>query len=188
MTGKVGISAGVAAVAAVIAIAGCSSSSSTGATGGSTASATSDATSQTGSGSPGTSSSQPGQQSTAKPTSNVVKPVTVPANATSVAFTIPTLTGVKGWGTYTKVGTRVKVNICVEDLSPTAYGTGAIAIGSSASGGLHSNLGAVLFPNKYKQTQCTNSILLNGSHLTVHDFIGGNNGTITQTGPSKTLY
>jgi hypothetical protein len=189
MTGKVGISASFAAVAAVIAIAGCSSGS-TGAAGGSTASATSDATSQTGSGSPGTSSSAPSQQSsaTAHPTANVVAPVTVPANATSVAFTIPTLTGVKGWGTYTKVGKRVKVYICVEDLSPTAYGTGALAIGSNASGGMHSNLGAVLFPNKYRQTQCTNSILLNGAHLTVHDFIGGSNGTITQTGPSKTLY
>jgi len=195
MTGKAGIAIAVAAAASVIVVAGCGGGS-TGTTAGSqpTSSQTgsgSQSASQPSSSSQPTSPSSPTHQSSAKAAAThqiVAQPTVIPAGAQKVSFTVPTLTGVKAYGDYTKIGTRVKVDICADDVSPTAYAVGALAVGSSGSSSMTSKLGVVVFPHRYGTTWCTHSTLLIGGHLTVHAFIGGDNGQIAQTGPSKELY
>jgi len=194
MTGKAGIAIAIAAVASVIAVAGCGGGS-TGTTAGSQPTSPqsgsgSQPTSPPSSSSP-TSLSSPSHQASAKAEAThqiVTQPTSVPAGAQKVSFTVPTLTGVKAYGDYTKIGTRVKVDICADDVSPTAYAVGALAVGSSDSSSMTSKLGVVVFPHRYGTTWCTHTTLLIGGHLTVHAFIGGDNGQIAQTGPSKELY
>ena len=196
MTGKAGIAIAIAAVASVIAVAGCGGGST-----GTTAGSQPTSSSQTGSGSQ--SASQPGSSSQPAPSSSpshqasakaeathkiVAQPTSVPAGAQKVSFTVPALTGVKAYGDYTKIGTRVKLNICADDVSPTAYAVGALAVGSSDSSSMTSKLGVVVFPHRYGTTWCTHTTLFIGGHLTVHAFIGGDRGQIAQTGPSKQLY
>jgi hypothetical protein len=198
MTGKASISIAVAALASVITLAGCGAGSGSTTAGQTSASQTAPSSSgSSGSSAPGASSSAPGASSQpthkasakAQPTHQIVaQPTAVPAGAQKISFTVPALTGVKAYGDYTKIGTRVKVDICADDVSPTDYAVGALAVGSSSSSSMTSKLGVVVFPHRYGTTWCTHSTLLIGGHLTVHAFIGGDNGQITQTGPSKQLY
>ncbi|HZR54952.1 MAG TPA: hypothetical protein VFB06_36310 [Streptosporangiaceae bacterium] len=94
---------------------------------------------------------------------------------------------VSAYGTYTKLGTsRVKVTMCATQTG-TAYAVGALALAYNSSGA-SKNVGATVLPGAAK-TQCGTIIfLLYTAHLKVHAFIGGNNGTITKTGPVKTIY
>jgi hypothetical protein len=193
MTVKTGFSLAAAAAVSVIALAGCGGGGSTTAAAGATTPASQSASAGTSSSSAAAAPTPSQQSSPATQTSPLPKSAasllaqpTVPADSSSTSFTTPALTGVKGWGTYTRIGERVKVYICVEDLNKTAYGVGAEAIGTD--GTQTNNIGTVLFPHLYGKTQCTTSVLMWGAHLSVHAFIGGDDGTVVQTGSAETLY
>ncbi len=105
-------------------------------------------------------------------------------------FTVPAIPGnnvVSAWGSYRKLNAeRVQVSICAKQTG-TAFSVGALALAYNTSGATK-NLGAVVLTGP-GQTSCgTMTFLFYSAHLTVHAFIGGNNGTITTTGPVLNLY
>lgn len=106
------------------------------------------------------------------------------------SFTVPAIPGnniVSAYGSYTKISSaRVKVTICAKQTG-TAFSVGALALAYNASGA-SKNVGAVVL-NGAGDTECgTMTFLFYTAHLRVHAFIGGNNGTITTTGPVLDLY
>ena len=143
----------------------------------------------------GTASSAPAPGNpVAGESSAAPKPVPPPPDTTasgSGSFTVPVISGnnvVSAHGTYTKLGTeRVKVTICATKTG-TAYAVGALAVAYNSSGA-SKNVGAVILPEAGSSQACgTKVFLFYTAHLKVHAFIGGNNGTITQTGPVKNVY
>jgi hypothetical protein len=105
-------------------------------------------------------------------------------------FTVPEISGdniVTGHGSYTKNGTvSVKVTICAQQTG-SAFSVGTEAIAYNSSGGSQ-NLGAVILTGPGAPTCVSETIPFYTAHLKVHAFIGGDHGTITETGPVLTLY
>ena len=94
---------------------------------------------------------------------------------------------VTGHGTYAKVGTgSVKVSICAQQTG-AAFSVGTEAIAYNSGGGSQ-NLGAVILTGPGAPTCVSETIPFYTAHLKVHAFIGGDKGTITETGPVLTLY
>ena len=94
---------------------------------------------------------------------------------------------VTGHGSYTRVGTEsVKVSICAQQTG-AAFSVGTEAIAYNSSGGSQ-NLGAVILTGPGAPTCVSGTIPFYTAHLKVHAFIGGDKGTITETGPVLTLY
>jgi len=105
-------------------------------------------------------------------------------------FTVPAIPGdnvVTGWGSYTKIGTaRVKVTMCAKQTG-AAFSVGNEALAYDAAGASQ-NLGATILTGPGNTSCVTNTFILYTTHLKVHAFIGGGNGTIIKTGPVLTLY
>ena len=92
---------------------------------------------------------------------------------------------VTAWGSYTKMGARVKVTVCAKQTG-TAFSVGAVAYAYNASGA-SKNIGAVVLTGP-GNTECgTTTFLFYTAHLKVHSFIG-NHGNIVKTGPVLALY
>jgi hypothetical protein len=120
-------------------------------------------------------------------------PAKVPSSSTGPGthyFTVPGIAGdniVTGHGSYTRVGTEsVKVSICAQQTG-AAFSVGTEAIAYNSSGGSQ-NLGAVILTGPGAPTCVSGTIPFYTAHLKVHAFIGGDKGTITETGPVLTLY
>jgi len=92
---------------------------------------------------------------------------------------------VSAYGTYARSGVRVKVTVCAKQTGK-AFSVGAEAVAYNSSGA-SKNVGAVVL-NGPGDTECGSiTFLFYTAHLKVHAFIG-TNGTITATGPTRTLY
>jgi len=92
---------------------------------------------------------------------------------------------VSAYGSYTKMGARVKVTVCAKQTGK-AFSVGAIALVYNASGA-SKNIGAVVLTGPGTSSCGSITYLFYTAHLTVHSFIG-NNGTIVKTGPVLALY
>lgn len=144
---------------------------------------------------PGGSGKSPNPSSTKSSKSNSVQPANTDTASSDpqsggTSFTVPAIPGdnvVSAYGSYTKINAaRVKVTICAKQTG-TAFSVGALALAYNAAGA-SKNVGAVVL-NGPGDTECgTMTFLFYGVHLRVHAFIGGNNGTITTTGPVLSLY
>ena len=104
------------------------------------------------------------------------------------SFTVPAIPGdnvVTAYGSYAKMGARVKVTVCAKQTGK-AFSVGAIALAYNTSGA-SKNIGAVVLTGP-GNTECgTITFLFYTAHLTVHSFIG-DHGTIVKTGPVLALY
>jgi hypothetical protein len=100
-------------------------------------------------------------------------------------LSFPSLSGVKAWGTYTKVSRGVRLYVCAEDTGGV-FAAGAVALASNASGSLHTNLGAVAIG--YHQTVCRSMTLRYTAHLKIYTFTGTNTGQIGSRSKTKTIY
>ena len=145
-----------------------------------------------------------GTSATSSPSTHPATPAPPPqsANPTSssgsgssggsgtVNFTVPSISGdnvVSAYGSYTKLNAeRVKVTVCAKQTG-TAYSVGALALAYNTSG-QSKNVGAVVLLGPGNTSCGTITFLFYSAHLTVHAFIGGNNGVIAKTGPSLSLY
>jgi len=101
-------------------------------------------------------------------------------------LSFPAVTGLKAWGTYTKVAKGIKVNVCAEDMSRSIYAVGAVTVASNSTYKMHTNLGAVAFG--YHQTICRSMTLRFTSHLQVYSFTANNKGMITHQTKMKKIY
>jgi hypothetical protein len=106
-----------------------------------------------------------------------------------LSFTVPVISGdnvVSAHGSYTKIGTRVKVSVCAKQTG-TAFAVGAVAYAYNSSGA-SKNIGAVVLTGSGTSSCVSTTFLLYTAHLKVHSFIGGDHGAISKTGPTLTLY
>jgi hypothetical protein len=116
----------------------------------------------------------------------------LPASAATMGSTthklsFPAETGLKAWGTYTRVAKGIKVNVCAEDMSMSIYAVGAVTVASNSTYTKHTNLGAVAFG--YHQTICRSMTLrLFTSHLQVYSFTANNKGMITHKTKLKKVF
>jgi hypothetical protein len=101
-------------------------------------------------------------------------------------LSFPATSGLKAWGTYTKVSKGLKLNICAEDMSRSIYAVGAVAEASNATGKFHTNLGAVAFG--YHQTICRHMTVRFSSHLKVYSFSANNKGMMTHKSKLKKIF
>jgi hypothetical protein len=101
-------------------------------------------------------------------------------------FSIPSVYGVRAWGTYYEIGTRVRVSVCVEDTARSVYGAAAVGLAFDSSYRHHENLGAVTIG--YDHTQCRAMTTRYASHLVVEALSGYRNGKIRQRGRLKQVY
>ena len=115
----------------------------------------------------------------------------LPASAATMGSTthklsFPAISGLKAWGTYTKVAKGIKVNVCAEDMSRSIYAVGAVVVASNSTYKMHSNLGAVAFG--YHQTICRSMTLRFTSHMQVYSFTANNKGMMTHKTKLKKIY
>jgi hypothetical protein len=115
----------------------------------------------------------------------------LPASAATMGsathkLSFPATSGLKAWGTYTKVSKGLKLNICAEDMSRSIYAVGAVAEASNATGKFHTNLGAVAFG--YHQTICRHMTVRFSSHLHVYSFAANNKGMMTHKSKLKKIF
>jgi hypothetical protein len=115
----------------------------------------------------------------------------LPASAATMGSTthklsFPATSGLKAWGSYTRVAKGVKLNVCAQDTSKSVYAVGAVALASNSTYKMHSNLGAVAFGDH--QTICRTMTLHFTSHLQVYSISLNNKGMITHKSKLKKIY
>ena len=113
-------------------------------------------------------------------------PASAAMASTPHKLSFPAVTGLKAWGTYTKVAKGIKVNVCAEDMSRSIYAVGAVTVASNSTYKMHTNLGAVAFG--YHQIICRSMTLRLTSHLQVYSFTANNKGMITHQTKMKKIY
>ena len=113
-------------------------------------------------------------------------PASAAMASTPHKLSFPAVTGLKAWGTYTKVAKGIKVNVCAEDMSRSIYAVGAVTVASNSTYKKHTNLGAVAFG--YHQTICRHMTLRFTSHLQVYSFTANNKGMMTHKTKLKKIY
>ena len=113
-------------------------------------------------------------------------PASAAMASTPHKLSFPAVSGLKAWGTYTKVSKGIKVNVCAEDMSRSIYAVGAVVVASNSTYKMHTNLGAVAFG--YHQTICRHMTLRFTSHLQVYSFTANNKGMMTHKTKLKKIY
>jgi hypothetical protein len=113
-----------------------------------------------------------------------VSAATLQSSTHKISF--PGLHGVSAWGTYTKSGSKVRINVCAEDTDHGKFAVGAVTLAYNSSNTKHSELGAVSIG--YHQTVCRSGSLLYTGHLRVYTFVAGNQGKITGKSKTKSIY
>ena len=113
-------------------------------------------------------------------------PASAAMASTPHKLSFPAVTGLKAWGTYTKVAKGIKVNVCAEDMSRSIYAVGAVTVASNSTYKMHTNLGAVAFGDH--ETICRTMTLRFTSHLQVYSFTANNKGMITHKTKLKKVF
>ncbi len=102
------------------------------------------------------------------------------------AFGIPAVYGVRAWGTYTEVGTKVRITVCVKDTAWSVYGAGAIGLAFTSGYRHHNVVGAAAIGDD--QSRCQSMLTSYTSHLVVTAFSGYKDGKVRQEGQLKRIY
>jgi hypothetical protein len=101
-------------------------------------------------------------------------------------FSVPSVYGVRAWGTYYEIGTGVRVSVCVEDTARSVYGAAAVGLAFDSSYRHHESVGAATIG--YDHTQCRAMTTRYASHLVVEALSGYRNGKIRRRGQLKQIY
>jgi hypothetical protein len=101
-------------------------------------------------------------------------------------FGIPGVYGVRAWGSYTDVGSKVQVTVCVEDIARSVYGAAAVGLAFGPGYRHHSNVGAAAVG--FGHSQCHTIKTPYKSHLVVEALSGDKNGKVGQRGHLKRIY
>jgi len=110
------------------------------------------------------------------------------AHASKGSFTAPSLSSVKGWGSYDKINAfRVKVTVCAKRTSGDSW-VGAEAYAYNSNYSQHVAIAGVVGPQTPGSQSCGTAYLLDTAHLKVFTFIGGNNGRIAKKSSLKKIY
>ena len=113
-----------------------------------------------------------------------VSAATLHSSTHKISF--PGLHGVSAWGNYTKNGSKVKINVCVDDTVRSVFAAGAVTLESNTANTKHNELGAVDIG--YHQTVCRSETLLYNGHLRVYTFTANNAGKISGRSKTKTIF
>lgn len=101
-------------------------------------------------------------------------------------FGIPGVYGVRAWGSYSNVGAKVRVTVCVKDTVRSVYGAAAVGLAFNSSYRRHDGTGAAAIG--YGHSQCHAMLSPYTSHLVVEALSGDKNGKIRERGKLKQIY
>lgn len=101
-------------------------------------------------------------------------------------FSIPGVYGVRAWGSYFDVGTKVRVTVCVKDTARSVYGAGAVGLAFTSGYRHHNAVGAVTIGDDH--SQCRVILTSDISHLVVVAFSGYKDGKVHREGTLKRIY
>ena len=113
-------------------------------------------------------------------------PASAAMASTPHKLSFPAVTGLKAWGTYTKVAKGIKVNVCAEDMSRSIYAVGAVTVASNSTYKKHTNLGAVAFG--YHQSICRDMTLRYSAHMQVYTYTANNKGQINHRSRTRNVF
>jgi hypothetical protein len=99
-------------------------------------------------------------------------------------FSIPGVYGISAWGSYARLGTKVRVTVCVEGTSRGIYG-GASA-GVAYTSRHHQSVAAVTVG--YRHIACQTMTSGYTAHLIVDAVSGYRNGKVRQAGRIRQIY
>ena len=94
--------------------------------------------------------------------------------------------GIRAWGSYTDVGTKVQVTVCVEDTARSVYGAAAVGLAFGPGYRHHSDVGAAAVGFGHRQCHIIETPYK--SHLVVEALSGDKNGKVGQRGHLKRIY
>ena len=101
-------------------------------------------------------------------------------------FGIPGVYGVRAWGTYSGVGTRVRMTVCVEDTARSVYGAAAVGLAFDSGYRRYDNDSVVTIG--YDHVQCRAMVTRYTGHLVVEALSGYKNGKVRQRGKLERVY
>jgi len=101
-------------------------------------------------------------------------------------ISFPSLHGVDAWGSYTKIGTQVRVAVCAGVAGHDVPAVGAVALASNANNSKSSRFAALAIG--YHQASCVTKNLLYTNHLRVYTFILSSHGKISAQSETKTIW
>ena len=101
-------------------------------------------------------------------------------------FGIPGVAGIRAWGSYADVGSKVQVTVCVEDTARSVYGAAAVGLAFGPGYRQHTNVGAAAVG--FGHSQCHTIKTPYTSHLVVEALSGDKNGKVRQRGHLKRIY
>jgi hypothetical protein len=112
---------------------------------------------------------------------------TTAAHASKGNFTIPSLSTVKGWGSYDKINAyRVKVTVCAQRTKGSGW-VGAEAYAYNSNYSQRVAIAGVVGPQTPGSKSCGTAYLLATAHLKVFTFTGLN-GRISSKSKLKSIY
>jgi len=101
-------------------------------------------------------------------------------------FSIPGVFGVRAWGSYDHAGARVRIMVCVEDVTRDIYGAAAVGLAFDSRYRRHQDVSVVTIG--YDHARCRTMITRYAGHLVVEALSGRKNGKIRQHGVPKRIY
>jgi ABC-type Co2+ transport system permease subunit len=99
-------------------------------------------------------------------------------------FSVPGVHGISAWGSYQRLGAKVRVTVCVRVSSRDIYG--GAAAGVAYSGRHHQSVAAVAVG--YQHTACQSMSTGYTAHLIVDALSGYRNGKVRQAGKIRQIY
>jgi hypothetical protein len=99
-------------------------------------------------------------------------------------FAIPGIYGISAWGNYERVGSKVRIAVCVKDTARDVYG--GAAAGVAFDGAQHQVVSAVAIG--YRHSACQTMTSKYTSHLAVDAVSGWPDGKVRKAGRVKQVY
>jgi hypothetical protein len=102
------------------------------------------------------------------------------------AFGIPGVDGVRAWGSYQDTGAKVRVTVCVKDVTRGVYGAAAVGLAFDSRYQRHDDVSATAIG--YGHTQCRVMTTRYTSHLVVEALSGYSNGKVRRHSRPERIY
>jgi hypothetical protein len=121
---------------------------------------------------------------TAVPATNATAATTIASQVHT--FGIPGIYGISAWGSYVRMPLKVRLTVCVKDISRAVYGGAAAAVAFTADYRHRQALTATVIGAG--RTGCATTITSYAGHLVVDAVSGYSNGKIRQVGKVRQIY
>jgi hypothetical protein len=114
----------------------------------------------------------------------IALPAAAASGGTVHPFSIPGVYGIRAWGSYARMGAKVRVTVCVTDTARGVYGGAAAAVAFDSSH--HQSIAAIVIG--YRNSSCRTMLTSYTSNLSADALSGWRDGKVRQAGRSIQIY